>query len=168
MVELDGSLVQIYFRGQPGPQEIVCRHPLTWGWILYSQGTCWTSWPMPPCVPLPALQLARASVYLVPVLPDHAQPFHTRPLHAQPLRAFAPQAPWARHANLQTTNLKMTCQTKSPKKENLTMSRSQNFVPVRIVRYARHAARPCASLVSISAAALVPAPATHHRRPAPS
>ena len=48
-LELNGSLVQIFFHGQPGPQEIVCRHPINWGWVLYSQGTCWTSWPMPPC-----------------------------------------------------------------------------------------------------------------------
>lgn len=50
--ELDelGSIVTILFYGQHGPQEVVCRHPETWGWVLYSQGTCWTSWPMPPCV----------------------------------------------------------------------------------------------------------------------
>ena len=30
-----------------GPHEVVCRHPKNWGFVLYSQGTCWTSWPMP-------------------------------------------------------------------------------------------------------------------------
>merc|ERR1712072_597792 len=48
-VEMDGRIVRILFDGQPGPQEVVCRHPRTWGWVLYSQGTCWTSWEMPEC-----------------------------------------------------------------------------------------------------------------------
>ena len=43
----EGRIVNLLFNGHPGPQEIVCRHPRTWGWVLYSQGTCWTSWPMP-------------------------------------------------------------------------------------------------------------------------
>ena len=43
----EGRIVSLLFNGHPGPQEIVCRHPRTWGWVLYSQGTCWTSWPMP-------------------------------------------------------------------------------------------------------------------------
>ena len=50
-LEVDGRVVRLLFNngaGQ-GPQELVCRHPTTWGWVLYSQGTCWTSWPMPPC-----------------------------------------------------------------------------------------------------------------------
>ena len=50
---LDGCVVQLLLGSGPpsgGPQEIVCRHPDTWGWILYSGGTVWTSWPMPPCI----------------------------------------------------------------------------------------------------------------------
>ena len=47
--EMEGRLVRILFNGQHGPQELVCRHPTTWGWVLYSQGTCWTSWAMPKC-----------------------------------------------------------------------------------------------------------------------
>ena len=34
--------------GREGPQEIVSRHPVHGGWILYSQGTLWTSWLIPP------------------------------------------------------------------------------------------------------------------------
>ena len=45
----DGRVVQLLFDGRPGPQEVVCRHPGTWGWVLYSQGTVWTSWEMPRC-----------------------------------------------------------------------------------------------------------------------
>ena len=30
-------MVQILFNGQPGPQEVACRHPVNWGWVLYSQ-----------------------------------------------------------------------------------------------------------------------------------
>lgn len=45
-LQMNGSLVQILFDGQSGPQEVVCRHP-NWGWVFYSGGTCWTSWPMP-------------------------------------------------------------------------------------------------------------------------
>jgi hypothetical protein len=48
-LEMEGRMVRLLFNGQPGPQEVVCRHPATWGWVLYSQGTCWTSWEMPPC-----------------------------------------------------------------------------------------------------------------------
>ena len=47
---LDGCVVQLLLGSSGGPQEIVCRHPDTWGWILYSGGTVWTSWPMPPCI----------------------------------------------------------------------------------------------------------------------
>ena len=50
----NGCIVQIFFNGRPGPQEVVCRHPHTWGWVLHSQGTCWTSWTMPRCVSLHA------------------------------------------------------------------------------------------------------------------
>ena len=35
-------VVQLSFSGQDGPQEIVSRHP-NWGWVLFSQGTVWTS-----------------------------------------------------------------------------------------------------------------------------
>jgi len=35
----DGCVVQLMMDGHGGPQEFVCRHPLTWGWILYSGGT---------------------------------------------------------------------------------------------------------------------------------
>ena len=30
-----------------GPQEIVTRHPVHRGWILYSEGTVWTQFPHP-------------------------------------------------------------------------------------------------------------------------
>lgn len=47
-----GRVVRILFddAAASGPQEIVCRHPTNWGWVLYSQGTCWSSWPMPRCL----------------------------------------------------------------------------------------------------------------------
>ena len=48
-LEGHGLMVQMSFNGQEGPKELVCRHPTNWGWVLYSQGTCWTSWEMPPC-----------------------------------------------------------------------------------------------------------------------
>ena len=48
-LHMDGRVVQLLFSGHGGPQELVCRHPTSWGWVLYSGGTCWTSWPMPPC-----------------------------------------------------------------------------------------------------------------------
>jgi hypothetical protein len=35
----EGCVVQLMMHGDGGPQEFVCRHPLTWGWILYSGGT---------------------------------------------------------------------------------------------------------------------------------
>ena len=35
----EGCVVQLMMDGHGGPQEFVCRHPLTWGWILYSGGT---------------------------------------------------------------------------------------------------------------------------------
>lgn len=44
-----GRVIDLLIHGHPGPEELVCRHPRTWGWVLYSQGTCWTSWPMPKC-----------------------------------------------------------------------------------------------------------------------
>mmetsp|Transcript_23330 Transcript_23330/g.52625 ORF Transcript_23330/g.52625 Transcript_23330/m.52625 type:complete len:109 (+) Transcript_23330:750-1076(+) len=46
-LELEGRIVRLCIMGQDGPQEIVSRHPETWGWVLYSQGSVWTSWPMP-------------------------------------------------------------------------------------------------------------------------
>ena len=46
-IEHGGNIVTLLFSGQPGPNELVCRHPQHWGWILYSQGTVWTSWKMP-------------------------------------------------------------------------------------------------------------------------
>ena len=46
-LEMGGEVVQLSFHGRNGPQEIVTRHPTNWGWVLYSQGTCWTSWEMP-------------------------------------------------------------------------------------------------------------------------
>jgi hypothetical protein len=45
----EGRVVQLVIGEMGGPQELVCRHPKTWGWVLYSQATCWTSWEMPPC-----------------------------------------------------------------------------------------------------------------------
>ena len=44
---MGGRIIQLLFNGQIGPQEVVCRHPINLGWVLYSQGTCWTSWEMP-------------------------------------------------------------------------------------------------------------------------
>ena len=46
-MEMGGQVVRIRFNGRNGPQEIVCRHPDSWGWVLYSQSTLWTSWTMP-------------------------------------------------------------------------------------------------------------------------
>ena len=37
-LEMGGAIVKILFHGQPGPQELVCRHPTTWGWVPYPQG----------------------------------------------------------------------------------------------------------------------------------
>ena len=48
-LHMDGRVVQLLFDGHSGPQELVCRHPVTWGWVLYSSGSCWTSWTMPAC-----------------------------------------------------------------------------------------------------------------------
>ena len=50
-LEHDGAVIRILFGAQRGPQEIVCRHPVHGGWILYSMGSVWTSWEMPPCGP---------------------------------------------------------------------------------------------------------------------
>ena len=46
-----GAIIQLLelhgdFRG---PQEIVCRHPVHGGFVLFSMGSVWTSFPMPPC-----------------------------------------------------------------------------------------------------------------------
>ena len=30
-----------------GIQAIICRHPITWGWVLILPASLWTSWPMP-------------------------------------------------------------------------------------------------------------------------
>ena len=55
-LEAEGRLVRLLFHEpgsdvpQAGPQELVCRHPLQWGWVLYSEGTCWTSFAMPACL----------------------------------------------------------------------------------------------------------------------
>ena len=49
-LDLDGRLVQLLFNGHAGPQELVCRHPENWGWVLYSGGTVWASWEMPKCL----------------------------------------------------------------------------------------------------------------------
>ena len=46
-LQMEGRVVQLLFDGHSGPQELVCRHPVTWGWVLYSGGSCWTSWTMP-------------------------------------------------------------------------------------------------------------------------
>ena len=40
-VAMDGRVVQLLFNENQGPQELVCRHPSNWGWVLYSQATCW-------------------------------------------------------------------------------------------------------------------------------
>lgn len=48
-LSMEGRVVQLLFDGNSGPQELVCRHPVTWGWVLYSGGSCWTSWTMPAC-----------------------------------------------------------------------------------------------------------------------
>ena len=38
---------RLIIAGQRGPQEVVSRHPENWGWILFSQGSLWTSFEMP-------------------------------------------------------------------------------------------------------------------------
>lgn len=45
--EYEGRVVRLLFEGATGPQEIVSRHPINNGWVFYSIGTVWTSWPMP-------------------------------------------------------------------------------------------------------------------------
>mmetsp|Transcript_17220 Transcript_17220/g.34514 ORF Transcript_17220/g.34514 Transcript_17220/m.34514 type:complete len:335 (-) Transcript_17220:20-1024(-) len=40
----DQRVVNLLFSGQAGPQEVIARHPGNWGWVLFSRGTCWTSW----------------------------------------------------------------------------------------------------------------------------
>ena len=39
--------MRLIIMGRDGPIEVVSRHPETWGWVLFSQGTVWTSWTMP-------------------------------------------------------------------------------------------------------------------------
>lgn len=46
-LEHDGAYVQLVMMGHDGPREVVSRHRGTWGWILFSNGSCWTSWEMP-------------------------------------------------------------------------------------------------------------------------
>lgn len=41
----DNTYLQLFISGQRGPQEVVARHPVNWGWILFSNATVWTSWP---------------------------------------------------------------------------------------------------------------------------
>ncbi|GMI04503.1 hypothetical protein TrVE_jg11778 [Triparma verrucosa] len=36
--------VQMFFAGQRGPIEVIARHPITWGWVLFSEATVWSSW----------------------------------------------------------------------------------------------------------------------------
>ena len=36
---MDGRVVQLLFNENQGPQELVCRHPFNWGWVLHSQAT---------------------------------------------------------------------------------------------------------------------------------
>lgn len=31
-----------------GAHAILCRHPITWGWVMILPASVWTSWPMPP------------------------------------------------------------------------------------------------------------------------
>lgn len=42
-----GKAVELSMHGRTMVQECTTRHPTTWGWVLYSQGSVWTSWPMP-------------------------------------------------------------------------------------------------------------------------
>jgi hypothetical protein len=42
-----GRAVELSMHGRSMVQECATRHPRTWGWVLYSQGSVWTSWPMP-------------------------------------------------------------------------------------------------------------------------
>ena len=67
-----GRVVQLVFDAvdgsRGGPQEIVCRHPVTWGWILQSGGTCWTSWPMPACVEVEGKRQCSAPLLREPML----------------------------------------------------------------------------------------------------
>jgi hypothetical protein len=50
-MENGGAVIRILFGAQRGPQEMVCRHPVHGGWVLYSMGSVWTSWEMPRCGP---------------------------------------------------------------------------------------------------------------------
>mmetsp|Transcript_54892 Transcript_54892/g.108943 ORF Transcript_54892/g.108943 Transcript_54892/m.108943 type:complete len:372 (-) Transcript_54892:255-1370(-) len=47
-LEHGGGLIRLMISSRDGPCEVVSRHPETWGFILFSQATVWTSWPMPP------------------------------------------------------------------------------------------------------------------------
>lgn len=43
--ERDQRIVQLSFAGANyGPNELIARHPKTWGFILLSQATVWSSW----------------------------------------------------------------------------------------------------------------------------
>lgn len=43
-LEKSGSILSLSF----GVKEYVARHPINWGFVLQSQGTVWTNYPMPP------------------------------------------------------------------------------------------------------------------------
>jgi len=47
-LELGGSIIRLMIMGRDGPHDVVSRHPETWGFIIFSQATVLTSWPMPP------------------------------------------------------------------------------------------------------------------------
>ena len=47
-LESEGRAVGLTMQGQRVVQEVVSRHPVNWGWILYSQGTVWAQNHLPP------------------------------------------------------------------------------------------------------------------------
>ena len=74
---MEGRVVQMVMDGYGGPQELVCRHPVTWGWILYSGGTCWTSWPMPACEEVEGVKMCSDPLLregMLCMLPTHGYP----------------------------------------------------------------------------------------------
>ncbi|GMI16223.1 hypothetical protein TrLO_g12966 [Triparma laevis f. longispina] len=36
--------VQMFFAGNRGPVEVIARHPITWGWVLFSEASVWSCW----------------------------------------------------------------------------------------------------------------------------
>jgi len=47
VLDSKGCWITLLLGGRQGPMEHIARHPVNWGWVLVSAGTCWSSWPMP-------------------------------------------------------------------------------------------------------------------------